>query len=205
VRRWLFFRISGSAAPVYVCANAAINCVLVNVPYRLLISFTATVLAAPTLLFLGAFIALRIQEPQLERNFKIPGGLALAVPLAACPALLTIAQFVLTVIGDGADEAETDDPPIVLFGFVVPYPSLLCNVFIVVLGLGIHAATSCCSRQGLEARGRQGVDDEPLIGKGSSVRLDGGMAGDGEGGVEGRWRRLSVNDDHSNESRGHVS
>jgi hypothetical protein len=28
---------------------------------------------APTLLFLAAFVALRIQQPQLERKFRIPG------------------------------------------------------------------------------------------------------------------------------------
>jgi hypothetical protein len=33
---------------------------------------------APTLLFLAAFVALRIQQPQLERKFRIPGECAVA-------------------------------------------------------------------------------------------------------------------------------
>lgn len=43
-------------------------------PYKILIEFTMTVMGPPTLLFLFSFVALRIQEPDMQRDFKIPGG-----------------------------------------------------------------------------------------------------------------------------------
>ena len=75
IKRWLLHHEEGGAAPAYILFNGLVATVLVLLPYKILIEFTMTVMGPPTLLFLASFVALRIQEPDLEREFKIPARL----------------------------------------------------------------------------------------------------------------------------------
>ena len=68
LRHWLLAHEDGGAAPAYVLAAAGLASLMVLVPYRLLIEFTITAIAGPTLLFLAAFVALRLSQPNLPRS-----------------------------------------------------------------------------------------------------------------------------------------
>jgi hypothetical protein len=83
------------------------------------------------------------------------GELWLAVPFAALPAALVLAQFTFVVMSEGADECdEAQKPPLQLFGRTVPYPSLLANALIAALGMLCHGISKygylcrcCCCRE----------------------------------------------------------
>jgi hypothetical protein len=49
--------------------------------------FTMTVMGPSILLFLASFVALRIQQPDLQRDFKLPGGTIMAVLMIIPPAV----------------------------------------------------------------------------------------------------------------------
>ena len=78
---------------MYILANGAIAAVLVLLPYKILIEFTMTVMGPPTLLFLFSFVALRIKEPDMPRDFKIPGGTCVAFLAIIPPCVVTCSQL----------------------------------------------------------------------------------------------------------------
>ena len=53
------------------------------IPYEVLITFTMTLMAIPTILFLVAFVLLREQQPDLSRDFAIPGPTWVQVRLSS--------------------------------------------------------------------------------------------------------------------------
>ena len=93
VKRWLLHHEEGSAAPLYILVNGVIACGLVLLPYKVLIEFTMTVMGPPTLLFLFSFVALRINEPDMRRDFKVPGGTFVAILAITPPAVVTCSQL----------------------------------------------------------------------------------------------------------------
>ena len=111
-KEWLWSSADGCVAPAYVLANAVVASVLVLLPYRVLIEFAITTVALPTLLFLAAFIVLRVRHPTLQDGFRaVPcgsgkGGLCLALLLATPPALLTMAQLFFSLTDRGVDDGE---------------------------------------------------------------------------------------------------
>ena len=91
------------------------------------------------MLLIAAFIVLRITQPDLPRAFHIPGGLPVALLLALPPAVLTAAQFVLAISGSAPDpDDEGGEPPLVILGWRVDYPSLLSSGIVVGLGVVVH-------------------------------------------------------------------
>jgi hypothetical protein len=84
---WMVKHVDGSAAPIYIIANGVMAMGMVLLPYKLLILFTMSVMGPSTLLFLGSFVALRLQEPNLQREFKLPGGTFMAVVMSLFPAV----------------------------------------------------------------------------------------------------------------------
>ena len=96
IKRWLLHHEEGGAAPAYILFNGMVAAVLVLLPYKILIEFTMTVMGPPTLLFLASFVALRIQEPDLEREFKIP-----ARPIETCPVALAKSRLMAGRWGAG--------------------------------------------------------------------------------------------------------
>jgi amino acid transporter len=93
LKRWLLHHEEGGAAPLYILVNGAIASVLVLLPYKVLIEFTMTVMGPPTLLFLFSFVALRINEPDMQRDFKIPGGTFVAILAIIPPCIVTCSQL----------------------------------------------------------------------------------------------------------------
>jgi amino acid transporter len=93
IKRWLLHHDEGGAAPLYILTNGVIAMVLVLLPYKILIEFTMTVMGPPTLLFLFSFVALRIQQPDMQRDFKIPGGTVVAILAIIPPTVVTCSQL----------------------------------------------------------------------------------------------------------------
>lgn len=76
------------------------------------------------LLEFAALVALRLREPHLERPFRIPGGLTVAVVLGLFPALL----IGLAIVDQaGKWEADKGDP-------LAPAPALLLGTALAALG-----------------------------------------------------------------------
>ena len=101
--------------------------------------------ALPTLLFLASFVALRVQQPDLPRNFRIVGGLPVAILIVIPPAVLVMTQFTLAVAGDALD--QLGDGQVMLFGVPIPYPPLMCNCTVLLLGLLGHMSGASCTAQ----------------------------------------------------------
>jgi hypothetical protein len=91
-KRWLLAHGDGGAAPLWILLNGLVAMVMVLLPYKLLIAFTMTVMAPSTFLCLAAFIALRLQEPELVRDFRVPGGIGALTCMSLLPAGVTVAQ-----------------------------------------------------------------------------------------------------------------
>lgn len=126
---------------------------------RVLIELTITIIAVPTMLLIAAFVVLRITQPDLPRAFHIPGGLPVALLLALPPAVLTAAQFVLAISGSAPHpDDEDDEPPLVILGWRVDYPSLLCTGVVVGLGVVVHLL-AIGSEKWHRWRARSGGDD----------------------------------------------
>ena len=82
------------------------------------------------LLFMVSFVALRVQRPDAERPFRIPGGLAVAIAITVIPIAISLAYaaIVLTESFFGHSTARQrehygDMPPIYQVG--APGPHLL--------------------------------------------------------------------------------
>ena len=144
---WLWRHEDGNVAPAYVLFTGGIAALLVLAPYRVLIEFAMTTVAMPTLLFLAAFVVLRVREPHLQERFRaVPcgasfAGNSLACCLAAAPAVLTVAQAWLSLSDQGTDngaahggEEQSDSDPLMIGGWVVPYPALCAQLVVLALG-----------------------------------------------------------------------
>ena len=138
-RRWLIGHDDYGAAPVYIFFNGMVASVLVLLPYKVLIEFTMTLMALPCLLFLAAFVWLRIKEPELQRDFKIPGGVVACTLMAIPPAALTLTQMYFAFTGSGEGSGG-----MFIGTWEVPHPSLLATVLIVSMGFVAHLLAACC-------------------------------------------------------------
>jgi amino acid transporter len=75
---------------ILVCAACWIPCLLLG--FQRLITLDIMLYGAALMLEFVTLVALRIREPNLRREFKVPGGMAGAVMLGICPlALLSLA------------------------------------------------------------------------------------------------------------------
>jgi amino acid transporter len=76
---------------ILVCAACWIPCLLLG--FQRLITLDIMLYGAALMLEFVTLVALRIREPELRREFKVPGGMAGAVMLGICPlALLSLAM-----------------------------------------------------------------------------------------------------------------
>jgi amino acid transporter len=77
---------------ILVCAACWIPCLLLG--FQRLITLDIMLYGAALMLEFVTLVALRIREPELRREFKVPGGMAGAVMLGICPlALLSLAMI----------------------------------------------------------------------------------------------------------------
>lgn len=71
--RWLFSISDAGIAPAFIIVNAAFAAFLVWAPYTLLVEFSMLLSVPSILLFMWSFVALRVQRPETDRPFLIPG------------------------------------------------------------------------------------------------------------------------------------
>ena len=94
LRRWLLSAPNGSAVPrLNTIFNAAIAAGLTQLHYTSLVEVEMMLYAVSHTLFLYAFSALRWQQPDVPRPFRLPGGISAAaaaslLPLCVCIAVL---------------------------------------------------------------------------------------------------------------------
>lgn len=88
--RWLFSTSQTGVAPLYILTNACCAAILVWMPYTLLVEFSMLLSVPSILLFMWSFVALRVQRPDADRPFLIPGGLSLAVFITVIPVAISI-------------------------------------------------------------------------------------------------------------------
>ena len=161
-QKWLLQHDDAGAARVYIVASAAVSAVLVWMPYEVLITFTMTLMAIPTILFLVAFVLLREQKPDLARDFKIPGSTLVAALVALPPGLLTIAQAFFSLRAKTSDETS------------IPYPAAFALIVIVGGGLVVHGVAILCGYTGGKKNESWMQAKEPLL---AAPTLQGVMTG----------------------------
>jgi hypothetical protein len=159
--------------------------ILVLLPYKILIEFTMTLMAIPTINFLVSFVLLRVQRPTLKREFKIPGGtmpglrkesrcmLSLnwvvvhclgtcgAVVMILPPIVITCMQAYFTMSAKGAGESGGSGEALKLGHHPIPYPGTLpLRVSFLVAPLASLDSSACrcrvCSKHGLAGHRRHG-------------------------------------------------
>ena len=136
-RRWLFeVAEEGGASRVYIIANACVALVLVWLPYKMLIECTMVLIALSTVLFLGAWVVLRVKKPELERPFKVPGGTLLGTVVCIPPLLLTAYQTYSSLV----DLDPVDGGTLEIGAYTVKYAKAWALVLIVGFGFAAQAA-----------------------------------------------------------------
>jgi len=90
ISRWLFSANNTGVAPIFILSNALCAAVLVWMPYTILVEFSMLLSVPSILLFMWSFVALRVQRADVERAFRIPGGLSMAVLITVVPVAISI-------------------------------------------------------------------------------------------------------------------
>ena len=128
----IFAKVSGRThAPwvaILVCASGWALCL--GLGFKRLVTLDIMLYGASLMLEFVTLVALRIREPELRREFKVPGGMAGAVMLGICP----LALLSLAMVGS---ESET----------VLGMNGLVFGGLIIATGVAVYAAT-----RGLRAR-----------------------------------------------------
>jgi len=144
--RWLFSNSAAGIAPAYIVFNASCAALLVWLPYALLVEFSMLLSVPSILLFMWSFVALRVQCPQTERPFLIPGGLPVAVLITIIPVAISItyAAIVVTeafIVPPSVDERSSsrDD------GSGSQAIQIWSMLGVIAFGLFTHAAITYCS------------------------------------------------------------
>jgi hypothetical protein len=101
--------------------NALVALVACWVPYDVLIELVVLLVAPSIILFMCSFVQLRRSRPEMERPYRISGGMKGAIALIIPPIAVTLIQAYL---------ALSDETPI----FDVPYFKMVC--FVVFVGSG---------------------------------------------------------------------
>ena len=98
-RLWLLSSGGGAAVPrANILTNAACAAVLTRLlQYDALIEVEMMLYAASSILFLYSFVALRYQQPEILRPFRLPGGLCAICLYSAFPLLICLSVIVVNL------------------------------------------------------------------------------------------------------------
>jgi amino acid transporter len=113
---------------ILVCASGWALCL--GLGFKRLVTLDIMLYGASLMLEFVTLVALRIREPELKREFKVPGGMAGAVMLGICP----LALLSLALLESGSES-------------VVGMNGLAFGALIIGAGFAVYAAT-----RGLRAR-----------------------------------------------------
>ena len=120
---WLEGKGEEEPGKFYVLLNMAVCGVLVWCPYKLLVEVTMLLMVIMTYPFLYAFVRLRISQPEVKRDFRVPGGTVAAVLWALPPGLLGSIYLYVCIF------VEVD------YTYNIPYFNVLCCAATVLAGL----------------------------------------------------------------------
>ena len=111
LEHWLLSCSQTGVAPLFILVNALFAAMLVWMPYTLLVEFSMLLSVPSILLFMWAFVALRLQRPDAPRPFVIPGGLGVAIAIVVVPVAISIAYatIVFTQSAQSRDGSRSDD------------------------------------------------------------------------------------------------
>ena len=111
LEHWLLSCSQTGVAPLFILVNALFAAMLVWMPYTLLVEFSMLLSVPSILLFMWAFVALRLQRPDAPRPFVIPGGLGVAIAIVVIPVAISIAYatIVFTQSAQSRDGSRSDD------------------------------------------------------------------------------------------------
>jgi len=130
-------------APLYILFNALIAALLVWAPYTLLVEFSMLLSVPSIFLFMWSFVALRVQQPAVERPFRIPGGIATAVMITVVPIAISIsyAAIISTEALIGRPGSRVDKQPLDEDGPEERQPAyqIYSMIGVISFGLLVHA------------------------------------------------------------------
>jgi len=141
--RWMLSTSQTGVAPLYILINAACASALVWMPYTILVEFSMLLSVPSILLFMASFVALRVQRPDAERPFRIPGGLAVAIGITVIPIAISLAYaaIVITESFFGHSTARQREH----YGDLPPIYQVYSMLGVIALGLIVHG---CVRRHG---------------------------------------------------------
>lgn len=124
-RRRFWLQGKGEEEPgiFYVLLNMLACGLLVWCPYQLLIEVTMLLVVITTYPFLYTFVRLRVSQPEVKRDFRLPGGMVAAVLWTLPPGLLGIIYLYVCIF------LEVD------YTYNIPYFNVLCCAATVLAGL----------------------------------------------------------------------
>lgn len=97
--RWLAARPTRGGAPHgIVLFNACFALALAQLHFRSLVEVEMMLFSAAHALFLAAFVALRLRQPEVPRPFRVPGRTAAAVAYSVPPLLICSATFAANLL-----------------------------------------------------------------------------------------------------------
>ncbi len=142
----VFVKVSARTQAPWVAIIACATCwaLCLGLGFKRLVTLDIMLYGAALMLEFVTLVALRIREPELKREFRVPGGLAGAVLAGVFPlALLSLALV----------ESESQS--------VLGINGLLFGVLIIALGFGAYAATRGLRKRVTAANGTEEIA-EPL-------------------------------------------
>jgi amino acid transporter len=107
---------------IVVCASCWALCL--GLGFKRLVTLDIMLYGASLMLEFVTLVALRIREPQLKREFRVPGGMAGAVMLGICP----LALLSLALVESGSES-------------VLGMNGLLFGALIIAGGFAVYAGT----------------------------------------------------------------
>ena len=134
--RWLLSTSQTGVAPLYILTNAACAAVLVWMPYTILVEFSMLLSVPSICLFMVSFVALRLQRPDVERPFRVPGGLPVAIAITVVPVAISLAYAAIVVTESFLGHASARQRE--HYGDLPPVYQVYSMLGVVGLGAAVH-------------------------------------------------------------------
>eukprot|EP01012_Entosiphon_sulcatum_P040090 TRINITY_DN5372_c0_g1_i1.p1 TRINITY_DN5372_c0_g1~~TRINITY_DN5372_c0_g1_i1.p1 ORF type:complete len:490 (-),score=39.69 TRINITY_DN5372_c0_g1_i1:122-1567(-) len=131
----LFNKERTGVAPFHIIVNHVLAAILAWLPYDLLVVFLMVIFGFTVMLLSYSFLYYRMRHPEMDRPYRVPGGMGMAVVVAGLPAVCSLVNLISVVMHD------TDR----VFG--MPYPTLIGTVAVLLFGILVHfiaRVSNCC-------------------------------------------------------------
>lgn len=164
---WLLTTGASGVAPLYIVLNAVCAAVLVWMPYTILVEFSMLLSVPSILLFMWAFVALRVQQPHVERPFVVPGGLTAAVLITVVPVAISVAYGAIVITESFMGPSASHELSESQGSGLPPIFQLWSMLAVMTTGLVVHGVGSLCEshqlkQASIEAAGAKQSDGAEL-------------------------------------------